>query len=103
MFTVTGQLINVFAGQDQVNSETGEVTPGKPRIQILGYMPQPTGEVRYDLLTVSVEDRAKFQQLKGKPIRIPVGAFSPSKGQVVWYVPKGTKPELVESGSHKAA
>lgn len=101
MFTVTGQLINVLSAIDRVN-EAGEVVTGRSRIQLLGYVPQPAGGVRYELLTVSVDDRSRFAQLKGRTIRLPIGVFAPAKGQVVFFVPKGARPEVVDSGKDAA-
>jgi len=92
MFTVSGQVINVFDQQGKVDQETGEVTPTTPRLQLLGNMPMPNGETRMDMITVKVENKQAYEQLKGKDIRLPIGVFSPSKGQIVYYVPKGSKP-----------
>lgn len=87
MFTVTGQLINVLSAVDRVN-EAGEVVTGRSRIQLLGYVPQPAGGVRYELLTVSVDDRS-FDSLssRGSTIRLPIGVFAPANGASVLFCP----------------
>ena len=93
MFTVSGTVINVFDQQGKVDQETGVMGETTPRLQLLGNMPMPNGEMRMDMITVKVENRAAYETLKGKVIRLPIGVFSPSKGQIVYYVPKGSKPE----------
>jgi len=93
MFTVSGTVINVFDQQGKVDQETGVIGETTPRLQLLGNMPMPNGELRMDMITVKVENRKVYEPLKGKEIRIPIGVFSPSKGQIVYYVPKGSKPE----------
>lgn len=92
MFTVCGQVINVFDQQGRLDKETGEITPTTPRLQLLGNMPMPNGESRMDMITVKVDNKESYEALKGKDIRLPIGVFSPSKGQIVYYVPKGSKP-----------
>lgn len=92
MFTVAGKVINVFDQKGRLDETTGEMTPTTPRLQMLGEMPMPDGEVRMDMITVKVENKEAFASLVGKDIRLPIGVFSPSKGQIVYYVPKGSKP-----------
>lgn len=92
MFTVSGTVINVFDQIGKLNEETGEIAPTTPRLQLLGDMPTKNGEVRKDMITVKVENKRAYEDLLGKEIRLPIGVFSPSKGQIVYYVPKGSKP-----------
>jgi hypothetical protein len=95
MFTVMGKVINVFDQPGSIDRDTGEKLPDSVRLQMLGEMPVPNGETRLDLITVKVEDKETYEKLKSKEIRLPVGAFSPSKGQIIYFVPKGSHPELV--------
>jgi len=92
MFTVSGKVINVFDQPGKVDKETGEVGEITPRLQLLGNMPMPNGEMRMDMITVKVENKEVYKPLSGKDIRLPIGVFAPSKGQIVYYVPKGAKP-----------
>jgi len=92
MFTVSGKVINVFDQQGKLDKETGEVGETTPRLQLLGNMPMPNGEMRMDMVTVKVENKKIYEELQGKDIRLPIGVFAPSKGQIVYYVPKGAKP-----------
>lgn len=95
MFTVMGKVVHVFDQPGRLDKETGETTPDSVRLQMMGQMPVPNGETRLDLITVKVEDKETYEKLKGKDIRLPVGAFSPSKGQIIYFVPKGSRPDLV--------
>ncbi len=92
MFTVSGKVINVFDQKGKLDKETGEIGETTPRLQMLGQMPMPDGQVRMDMITVKVENKRAYEDLLGKDIRLPIGVFSPSKGQIVYYVPKGSKP-----------
>ena len=94
MYTITGQLMNTFH-QPIVDRETGEKRQ-QPKIQIMGDLPvKDTDEVRNDLVTLTVESLEPYKPLHGKTIRIPFGMFAPGKGNVVQFVPKGSKPQVV--------
>lgn len=95
MFTVMGKVVHVFDQPGRLDKETGEMTPDSVRLQMMGQMPVQNGETRLDLITVKVENKETYEKLKGKDIRLPVGAFAPSKGQIIYFVPKGSQPELV--------
>lgn len=92
MFNVTGQVLHVFQDSDRTDTDTGEITKGKPKVQILGDVPLANGEIRRDMVTLSVEHKADYEPLVGKTISVPLGMFSPAKGQVVYFIPKGGKP-----------
>jgi len=92
MFSITGQLLKCFS-EPQVNRETGEQTI-RHRIQLLGAIPLKDGsDTRHDLVTLNVDNLGPYQDLEGKTIRVPFGFFSPAKGQVITFVPKGSKPQ----------
>lgn len=92
MFSITGQLLKVFQ-EKQVNRETGEEVT-RSRIQLLGEIPLRDGSgSRHDLVTLNVEDLGPYRPFEGKTIRVPFGFFSPGKGQVITFVPKGSKPQ----------
>lgn len=92
MFSITGQLLKCFS-EPHVNRDTGEQTI-KHRIQLLGAIPLRDGsDTRHDLVTLNVDHLGPYQDLEGQTIRVPFGFFSPAKGQVITFVPKGSKPE----------
>jgi len=43
-------------------------------------------------VTLNVDDPRPYHDLQGKVVRVPFGFFSPAKGQVITFVPKGAKP-----------
>ncbi|MYL22070.1 hypothetical protein GLW04_19535 [Halobacillus litoralis] len=93
MFSITGQLLKAFA-ERQVNKETGEEVT-RHRIQLLGDVPLRDGSgSRHDLVTLNVESLNDYKELEGKTIRVPFGFFAPAKGNVITFVPKGSKPAL---------
>jgi hypothetical protein len=96
MFLATGQVINVFKSSDFKDRSTGEITPGKSKIQILGDFPQSNGEVRKQLVDFSVDDRSLYDILIGAFIRVPISVFC-NNNQVVFFIPKGSIPEPVNA------
>ena len=93
MFTITGQLLKAYP-ETQVNKETGEEMK-RNKIQLLGDMPLRDGSgTRFDMVTLSVEDLGPYRELEGQTIRVPFGFFAPGKGNVITFVPKGSRPEL---------
>lgn len=95
MFTVTGQVLKTFIQPGQVDKETGEVGKPSTKVQIMGEMPVQGGDSKLDLITLTVENQKTYDDLKGKKIRLPLGFFAPQKGNIVYFVPKGSSPELV--------
>jgi len=95
MFTVTGKVVHVFDQEGSVSRETGEKQPDSVRLQMMGEMPVQGGETRFEMITVKVDDKKRYEVLKDKNIRLAVGAFSPQKGQIIYFIPKGARPELV--------
>lgn len=94
MFTVTGRVINVFTDQDR-QGQDGELIKGKPRVQILGDIPLSNGEIRRDMITLTVDRRSDYETLADSLISVPLGFFSPAKGQIFYFIPKGGKPILI--------
>lgn len=95
MFTVTGQVLKTFVQEGRTDKETGEVGKDAVKVQIMGEMPVQGGDSRLDLITLTVEDQKSYEALKGKRVRVPLGFFSPAKGNIVYYIPKGSQPEIV--------
>lgn len=93
MFSITGQLLKAFS-ERQVNKDTGEEIT-RNRIQLLGDVPLRDGSgSRHDLVTLNVESLHDYKELEGKTIKVPFGFFAPAKGNVITFVPKGSKPAL---------
>jgi hypothetical protein len=95
MFTVTGQVMKTFIQPGRVDKQTGDIEKSSVKVQVLGEMPVQGGGSRLDLITLSVENEKTYSDLAGKKVRIPLGFFAPSKGQIVYYIPKGAVAEVV--------
>lgn len=92
MLTMNGQLLNIFVSPKGQNSE-GKEYGGQHKIQLLGDVALPNGEVRKDMFTLTAHDVTDFEKLKGKEISVPVGVFAQSKA-ITYFIPKGSKPSL---------
>lgn len=95
MFTITGQVMNTFIQPGMVNKETGEQGKLSVKVQIMGEMPVQGGETRLDMVTLTVEEQKTYDDLKTKRVRVPMGFFAPQKGNIVFFIPKGSKPEII--------
>lgn len=84
MITLNGTLFNVYKQPTRRDGEEGE----KPKIQVMGDIPQTNGEIRKELVTISVPDIREYEGREGEHVSVPVGAFAPSKGQVIFFAMK---------------
>ena len=91
MFTVTGEVRNVFYQPGSVNQETGKNNPGSDKVQILGEVPVNGGGSKLDLITLTIPDGIDFKPLMKRMVSVPLGFFSPSKGSIVYFIPKGSQ------------
>jgi len=96
MFTLCGQVANVFIQPGGTSKKTGEVFDPRDKVQILGSVPVATGGHKLELVTLNVEDATIFQNLLSKLIRVPVGFYSIGK-TVGYFIPQGAKPLPVAS------
>lgn len=95
MFTVTGQVLKTFVQPGSVDKATGEAGEPSIKVQVMGEMPVQGGDSRLDLITLTVPDKGAYDSLQGKRVRIPLGFFAPQKGTIVYFIPKGAKPEII--------
>jgi len=99
MFNVSGTVLHTFDQPKRVDTKTGEVlSDEKPKVQIMGDMPLPNGQTRMELVTLTCEDVKPYEALKGQKISVALGIFAPAKGQVIYFIPKGSLPSLEGSG-----
>lgn len=95
MFTVTGQVLKTFIQPGIVDKETGAIGKETIKVQLMGEMPVQGGDTRFDMINLTIENEKTYSELKGKKIRVPLGFFAPQKGSIVYFIPKGSIPELV--------
>ena len=95
MINLQGTVINVFTQQGGTNKK-GETFEDRDKVQILGALDLPNGEVKNELITLSVENYRDFSSFLNKQISIAVGAMVSGRN-VIFYVAKGAKPVLAET------
>lgn len=95
MFTLCGQVANVYVQPGGTSKKTGEAFDPRDKVQILGHVPLQGGGTKLDLVTLNVEDARLFQSAQGKTVRVPVGCYSVGK-TVGYFIPQGAKPQLVQ-------
>lgn len=94
MFTVCGKVIHTF---DALSKDDTGASHLVSKVQLLGDMPvMGTSHTRLDLVTLTIEDKKNYDLLKEKTIRVSVGFFSPKSGSVIFYIPKGSSPVIVD-------
>lgn len=94
MFTLCGQVANVYVQPGGTSKKTGEAFDPRDKVQILGHVPLQGGGTKLDLVTLNVEDARLFQAAQGKTVRVPVGVYALGKS-VGYFIPQGAKPQLV--------
>lgn len=98
MFTLCGQVANVYVQPGGTSKKTGEVFDPRDKVQIIGHVPLQDGTTKLDLVTLNVEDARLFQSALNKTIRVPVGVYAIGK-TVGYFIPQGCKPALLPSSS----
>lgn len=94
MINLQGTLINTFR-VDASKTKDGKEYEARDKVQLLGSLELPNGQIKNELIDLTVEDARIFESLKNKVISISCGAMAIGKN-VVFYVRKGAKPILVE-------
>ena len=87
-------LINAFR-LDGGKGKDGKEYEARDKVQILGSLELPNGEIKHELVDLTVEDARIFEPFKNKVISISCGAMAIGRN-VVFYVRKGAKPVLSE-------
>lgn len=91
MLQITGQVINVFERPPTVRN--GEEVIAKPQVQLMGSVMLPNGQSRVELVTLSTDNPEVFKQYQDQMVSVPVAVFSPNKGSIIYFIPKGSKPK----------
>jgi len=92
LLTMTGRLINVF--QTPQGAKDGKEFGGQFKIQVLGAVTLQNGEVKNQLIDLTCHDVDAFEGFINEEISFPVGVAAMAKNQVVFFIPKGAKPEF---------
>ena len=63
----------------------------------VGEVSLPNGDIKMDLMDLTLQDLSDWNDLQGEDISIDIGAFAPSKGNIIYFVSKGSKPQLASN------
>lgn len=92
MFTLNGQVMNVFKTPKGLNKKTGEEYDSQDKVQIMGQLPvRDTADYRLDMITLTTDQANRFEALKGQHVSVPVGMIGRGKNDVLYFIPKGSK------------
>ena len=94
MINLQGTLINAFR-VDGGKGKDGKEYEARDKVQILGSLELPNGEIKHELVDLTVEDSRLFEPFKNQVISISCGAMAVGRN-VIFYVRKGAKPVLAE-------
>ena len=64
MLQITGKVINVFT-QDGGKNKDGEEFAERHKVQLMGDVALPTGDVKMDLMSLSVQDLSDWNEAQG--------------------------------------
>ena len=85
MLLLSGQIFNVFT-TDKRTSKSGDEYGGDDRVQLLANVELDNGTIKKEVFDLKVPDGTIFEKHMSEDCRIPVGAFSPAKGQIIFYL-----------------
>jgi len=83
---IEGQLLSIYKGNDFKDKETGDITLGKHKLQLLVESELQNGSVKNDMQDISIPDtRVKeFETQIGQRVQVKCDVVS--KSQVSFYV-----------------
>ena len=93
MLQLSGKVINVFT-QEGGQGKDGTDYAERHKVQLMGERALPNGDIQMDLMDLTINDLGDWNEMQGKDISIDIGAFAPSKGNIIYFVSKGSKPQL---------
>ncbi len=85
MLIIKAKLLHIFTSADYTNKETGEISQGKVKLQLLAQTTLKNGEVKNELIDISIP-KADYEKYKSKissTVEVPVGIIA--KGYVTYY------------------
>jgi len=98
MLQLSGDVWNVFQTDVRKDKEGNEYG-GDWKVQLMADVPLENGTYKTELVDLKTPDHRLFEQHKKQPVRVPVGCFSPAKGQVIFF--QSGKP-IFESSASKS-
>ena len=93
MLQMTGKVVNVFV-QAGGTDKDGKEYEARSKVQLLGQMTLKDGEVKSQLVDLTIDDADEWQSFIGKDVIIDVGSYAPAKNTIYYSVRQGSKPRL---------
>lgn len=93
MLTLRGRVENIIRMPARVKD--GKTLPGYCQVQMFVSEPMQDGQKRLGMQTLSIEDPAPFEEVQGREVRVPVGAYV-RNGSLALFMQKGSLPELIK-------
>jgi hypothetical protein len=100
MITMQGQLVNTYKANNRTDRDTGVITEGKMKIQVMGHNPMESGDKRLEMHDLTCNDIAAFKPFTGKYIRFELGIMS-SENNTILYIPRGAQPVEIKAEEAK--
>jgi hypothetical protein len=75
MHLLKGKLLNIYHVPGGTNRQTGEQYKARDKIQLLDDMPTRSGETRYDVIELTVENPEDYRDFMGQEVTVPVRPF----------------------------
>ena len=93
MLQLSGKVVNTFT-QEGGQDKDGKDYDARHKVQLLGEFDLPNGDVKHDLVDLKVDNLSDWTPHKGKDVTIDIGVYAPSKGTVIYFIKKGSKPQV---------
>ena len=93
MLNLTGTVINVFTQQGGTNKK-GESFEDRDKVQLLGALDLPNGEIKNELITLTVDNYRDFKDLLNKK-NFYCCWCNGNGSQCDFYVAKGAQPQIL--------
>lgn len=75
MLTLTGMLFNIYESPKGVSKTTGKEYGGANRIQLICQSLLNNGDIKAELIDLSVDDLTPYKGNENKTISVPVGVY----------------------------
>ena len=67
------QVVHLFDAPGRIDKESGQIDDDKPKVQIMGEVPQRNGQVKFELVSLSCHNPADFSEFLGQRVTVPLG------------------------------
>ena len=94
MLQISGKVINDFTKEGGADKD-GKAFEERHKVQLMGERALPNGDTQMDLMDLTISDLSDWNDLQGQDVSIDIGAFAPAKGNIIYFVSKGSKPQLL--------